>query len=248
MDKPEWYRDESFWTDCASVMFDQRRWEEVPAVCDLVEEMAGRPEPGSTPVLDALCGPGRLSLEMASRGYPVTGVDLSASLLEAARASAEGLACEFVHSDIRAFDGRGGFAVVLNLYNSFGYLESRGEDLRMLESLRRSLRPGGLLVMELIGKEIAVRDFKDNEWWERDGLTVMTRQEVAGAWEGVRNLWRLVRDGVARDYCFEQRLYSATELAAALEEAGFHDIGLHGGLDRRPYDLEADNLVAVARA
>lgn len=244
----DWYKDESFWIGFAPVMFDERRWAEVPGVCDLVESIAGHPDPGSTPVLDALCGPGRIAVEMASRGYPVTGVDLSPSYLEAARSSADGLDCEFVLSDVRAYDGLGRFALVLNLYNSFGYLESPAEDLRMLAALRRSLRPGGIAVMELLGKELAARDFKRGEEWERDGRSVSTRCEVLGAWEGVRNAWRVEEGGRVREGGFDQRLYSGTELAAALSSAGFAEIGIYGALDLRPYDQGADNLVAVCRA
>ena len=174
MDNPDWYKDESFWTAFASVMFDERRWAEVPGVCDLVEDILGRPDPRDAPLLDALCGVGRISIEMASRGYPTTGVDLSPHFLEAARQAAEGLPCEFIQRDIRDFDRPGSFRLALNLYNSFGYLESREEDLRMLRAVRRSLAPGGIFLMEVFGKETMARDFKDNEWWERDGITVMT--------------------------------------------------------------------------
>ena len=54
-------------------------------------------------VLDACCGPGRHSIELASRGYRVTGVDITETYLEAARESATGLglALEFFKADIR---------------------------------------------------------------------------------------------------------------------------------------------------
>jgi SAM-dependent methyltransferase len=248
MEKSEWYKDESFWTAFASVMFDQKRWAEVPGVCDLIEEILGKPEPEATPVLDALCGVGRISIELACRRYPVTGVDLSPHFLEAAREASAGLPCEFVESDIRDFNRPGAFKLALNLYNSFGYLESPEEDLRMLTAIRRSLAPGGLFIMQVFGKETVARDFKDNEWWERDGVTVMTESRVVGAWEGLRSHWRVIDGERNSEYSFDQRLYSGSELRQALEEAGFSDVSVHGALDLRPYDQEADDLVAIGRA
>jgi SAM-dependent methyltransferase len=248
METPEWYKDEFFWTAFASVMFDERRWAEVPAVCDLVEKILGKHVPAAFPVLDALCGVGRISIEMGSRGFPVTGVDLSPHFLEAARSAAEGLPCEFVQSDIRDFDRPEAFRLALNLYNSFGYLETREEDLRMLKSIHRALELGGLFIMEVFGKETMARDFKDNEWWERDGRTVMTECRVVGAWEAVRNHWRVVEDGHSTEYSFDQRLYSGTELQRALEEAGFKEPNIYGALDLRPYDQDANCLVAIAKA
>jgi SAM-dependent methyltransferase len=248
MDNPNWYKDESFWSAFAPVMFDSRRWAETEAVCDCVERMAGNPAPGESPVLDALCAVGRISVEMAERGYPVTGVDLSPSYLEAARAASVGLPCEFVQGDIREFSRPGAYSLALNLYNSFGYLESPEEDLRMLKAIRACLRPGGLFILEMLGKEIAVRDFKSAEAWERDGLSFATECRVVGAWEGVRNRWTITERGRAREYSFEQRLYAASELARALGSAGFRDIGIFGSYGLAPYDQDADTLLATARA
>src|SRR5512138_1360083 len=129
-------------------MFDEGRWAEVPAVVSGIEALAGL-KPGAR-VLDACCGPGRHSLELARRGYRVTGLDLTESYLEAARetASAEGLSIEFLRGDVRAFRRPGAFALCLNLFTSFGYFKSREEDIGTLRNFRASLAPGGALVLE----------------------------------------------------------------------------------------------------
>src|ERR1051325_2011951 len=51
--------------------------------------------------LDAGCGTGFLSLELAARGHRVTGVDFAPAMLEAARrkAAAQGLAVRFEEGD-----------------------------------------------------------------------------------------------------------------------------------------------------
>ncbi|MDP3176411.1 MAG: class I SAM-dependent methyltransferase, partial [Spirochaetaceae bacterium] len=83
----EWFEDEGFWTAYAALMFDEKRWAEVPAVVDALEKLV--PLPRGASILDACCGPGRHSLELASRGYRVTGLDITGAYLEAARESAE---------------------------------------------------------------------------------------------------------------------------------------------------------------
>ncbi len=246
MDNPAWYKDESFWPAFAPVMFDSRRWQEVEALCDCIEEISGHPQPSSFPILDALCAIGRVSNALAERGYPVTGLDLSPSYLAAARENAEGLPCEYIQADIREFSRPGAFCLALNLYNSFGYLESRDEDILMLSRMRQSLRPGGLCVLEMTGKELAMRDFKRRDEWERDGLFISTESSVVGPWEGIRNLWRVSKDGVGKEYSFVQRLYAGTELGQALKEAGFSRVEIYGSLSRTPYDQDADALVALA--
>jgi SAM-dependent methyltransferase len=244
----EWFEDEEFWTAYATTMFDEERWAEVTAVVDAIEALA-RPAPGAA-VLDACCGPGRHSVELASRGYRVTGVDLTEAYLEAARESADGMPnARFVRADIRSFEEPGAFDLALNLFTSFGYFAEPADDLEALRRIRSSLRPGGVLVLETNGKETAVRDFVPGESFERAGWTVTTEYRVIGPWESLGNRWILSKDGVvAADRSFAIRLYSGTEMRAALRAAGFSEVEILGGLDGSPYDRGAKSLVALARA
>lgn len=242
----EWFEDEAFWTAYAPIMFDEARWAEVPLVVDEIELLA-RPAPGAA-VLDACCGPGRHSIEFASRGYKVTGIDITEAYLEAARESAYGLAsARFIHADVREFEMPGAFDLAINLYTSFGYFADPAEDLAALRRLREALKEGGALVLETTGKETAARDFTEGESFERGGWEVRTEFTVVGAWEGLRNRWMLSRGDEKVDRAFVLRLYSGTELRAALLDAGFAEVRIYGGLDGSPYDQAAKGLVALAR-
>jgi SAM-dependent methyltransferase len=249
MSEGEWFEDEEFWTAYAPIMFDEARWAEVPTAVDAIERLT-RPAPGAA-VLDACCGPGRHSLELASRGYLVTGVDLTEAYLEAARESAEGWKLErppsFVRGDIRDLGCHGDFDLALNLYTSFGYFADPAQDLAALRGLRAALKPGGSLVLETTGKETASRDFTAGESFERGGWQVSTEYSVVGAWEGLRNRWILRRGGELVDRSFVIRLYSGTELRAALLQAGFSSVRILGSLEGAPYDQDAASLVALAR-
>jgi SAM-dependent methyltransferase len=220
----------------------------VPEIVDRIERLA-LPARGAT-VLDACCGPGRHSIELASRGYRVTGVDITEAYLEAARASAEGLPdVRFVRADIRAFEGLGEFDLALNLFTSFGYFAEPEDDLEALYRIRTSLKPGGKLVLETQGKETTVRDFVEGESFERADCRVRTEYSVVGAWEGLRERWILEREGSpAADFSFVLRLYSAVEMHSALLKAGFEKVDIFGDLDGSPYDQRAKSLVALAIA
>ena len=246
--EPDWFADESFWEAYGPLMFDEKRWAEVPAVVDKIEKLASL-ESGAT-IYDACCGVGRHSIEFASRGYRVTGLDLTSSYLDAARESAEawGVDIEFLRGDIRTFVRPGIFDLCVNLFTSFGYFASPSEDLRALVSFHQSLRPGGTLVLETVGKETAVRDFTEGEWFERLGWTVLTEFKPVDSWAGLLTRWILLKDDERIDRSFVQRLYSGSEMRAALSEAGFREIGIFGDMDLNPYDQNAMSLVAVARA
>jgi hypothetical protein len=80
-----------------------------------------------------------------------------------------------------------------------------------------------------------------------DGALLVQRHQIVEDWSRVRNEWTIVRDGRARTFEFLLRVYSGQELKALLGAAGFAPVTLYGSLDGRPYDLEAERLVVVAR-
>jgi len=248
-----WFEETGFWEGYCPLMFDEKRWAEVPAVVDgidgiLAKRAARRIGPG-TRVLDSCCGPGRHCLEFARRGCRVTGVDLMEGFLAAARESAlaDGLEIDFVRGDIREFVRSGSYELAINLFTSFGYFESAAEDRSALAALHACLAPGGILMIETNGKETAARDFIEGEWFERDGATICTEFSVVGAWEYLRNRWLVLKDGERLDRSFDLRLYSAVELESSLRAAGFGGaIDFYGDWDGRPYDQNAASLIVVA--
>lgn len=254
-----WFEDEEFWKTYASLMFDEGRWAEVPGVVDSLLGFAGLPlratEAGPTAsagrrpaVLDTCCGVGRHSIEFASRGFRVTGIDITTAYLDAARESAEAMTDgpEFLRADIRRFSRPAAYDLAVNLFRSFGYFDDPADDLAALKAIRSSLVPGGVFVLETLGKELAARDFIEGEWFERDGWTVLTEFKVSGDWEGLVHRWILMRGAERIDRSFTLRLYSATEIEAILLEAGFARVEAYGGWTGSAYDDRAETMIVVA--
>jgi len=261
----EWFQDEAFWDRFAPIMFDEQRWAEVPAVADGIEAIyrsvagadhheAGQPvegqhDVGSLAILDQCCGLGRLSVELALRGHRLTGIDITPSYLEAARESAddEGLSIEFIQVDVRRFVRPDFYNLVLNLYTSFGYFADASDDRQVVANAYESLVHGGLYIIETLGKEIAVRDFTEGEWFERAGAVVLTEFEPVNGWEYLNNRWILLQGGERFERTFMQRLYAATELRRLMLDVGFTAVSVYGDWDRRPYDYRALKLIVVGK-
>lgn len=248
---PQWFADEGFWEEMAELMFDQRRLagtaSEVDRVVDLVDVPAG----GA--VLDMPCGFGRHSLALARRGYRVTGVDLSPGYLGRLRGALDEAgalpgALEVVRADMREFRREGAYDAALNLYSSFGYFADVADDWRVLENILSSLRPGGALLMELMGKEVLARDFRERRFHERDGVILLERARVLDAWSATETRWTLIRGEQRYDRSFRTRLYSAVVLSGMLRRVGFASVEVFGSLYRIPYDHRAERLVVLARA
>ena len=220
-------------------------------------DVRGPGDAGGPRVLDLCCGMGRITAELARRGFVATGVDITEALLETAREDAayENLDIEYIRDDARSFKRPLFFDTAVNLYISFGYFEDPADDLLMARNVYESLKPGGSFIIETLGKETAVRDFTPGEWFERAGFSVLTEYEAEDSWARLRNRWILIRDNSRNpgelpfrfEKTFTQRLYAATELRALLFAAGFSVVELYGGWDERPYDQNADALIAVGR-
>lgn len=206
--------------------------------------------PTNARILDLGCGAGRYARAIARRGYQVTGVDLSADLLEVAREKSPDTPGRptYIRADMRKLPFFGQFDGAVSLFTSFGYFPRREDDLAAFGGAHRALVPGGRLIFDFL-----------NEQQVRAGLEPVSetstarfrleieRRIVEDAPGGprvhkrVRASWR---DTGLQAASFEEqvRLYTANEIDQLLEEAGFRLVGdplgdfdgsaFHGGAAR----------------
>jgi len=247
-DETPWYETDEFWSDTESLLFTEQRitnaGEEIDKIMELVEL------PPGAELLDLCCGVGRHSLEFARRGYRVTGVDRTERYLERAtdNAKAESLDVEFVHQDMREFCRPEAFDAAVNMFTSFGYFEDQRDDRKVASNLCLSLRAGGVLLMEMIGKEVIARVFQERDWHEMDdGTIVLEERKVTRDWGWMEARWIMFKEGKRFEQRFCHRPYAATELTSLLLDCGFSSAQAYGGLDGSPYDNKAKRLVVVAR-
>jgi len=242
-----WSEDEAFWKAMEPALCAPGRLALADTdVAAILTAVQARP---TSRVLDLGCGPGAHAIGFARLGHRVTGVDTSPRLLgrgcSAARAA--GVEVEWVQADMRDFQRPSSFDLVCSLYASFGYFGDL-ENCRVLENVRASLVPRGVLVLDLIGRETAARHWQERRWHEADGVLYLERCASADEWASMVSEWIVVREGVRADFRVKQRLYSGTELRGLLLSLGFTEGQLAGRLDgMTPYDESARRLVAIAR-
>ena len=132
---------------------------------------------------------------------------------------------------------RGGFAyprtpwIALSLFgNSFGYFERPEDDLAVLRSVRRVLKPGGTLVMDIADGDWLRMHFSARTWEWVDQNHFVCRERALAS-DGRRLISREVvthaERGVIADQFYAERLYNAAEITELLGRAGFADIVLH---------------------
>lgn len=175
MDK-DWYR--RIWT----LDIQDQSWVEdtVRQVDFLVEQLSLT---GKEKILDLACGFGRHSLELARRGFDVTGVDLTPAYIAFAenQARQEKLSAAFFCADIRELTFDGEYDVVLNMADgAIGYLEDDGENQKIFGVIAKALKPGGKHFMDIMNGDYARTHFPCQMWDAgQKGLTLSKFQ-----WDG----------------------------------------------------------------
>jgi SAM-dependent methyltransferase len=241
-----WHEDERFWEVMGPFMFTLQSRELALQQVELLLELLQVP-PGAS-FLDMCCGPGRHALELGRRGFHVTGVDRTFCYLQEAQDTArkEKLDIEFVQGDMRQFRRPQTFDFGLIMYTSFGFFADADDERRVLQNMHDSLKPGGKLLMELMGKESLARQFRPRGWREVDGAFMLEEGEPIDGWTYIKNRWIVIKDGKAEEFQLTVRIYAASELTTLLRQAGFARATAYGSLGGSPYDHTATRLIVVA--
>jgi ubiquinone/menaquinone biosynthesis C-methylase UbiE len=209
--------------------------------------LAGCPEGGE--LLDVPCGFGRHSIPLARAGYRVVGTDRSQALLDEARRRSGGERWpKLVQADYRKLPfADASFDAALNLYTSIGFLGDE-EDTRALAEIGRVLRPGAALVIETMHRDRLVTLGSDRHWELLGEGRLLVAQTAFDHASGVAQTTQTFIDaGNERDSrTWSIRVYSATELVAMLDRAGFAEAKCYGDFAGAPLG-SATRLVVVAR-
>lgn len=237
-----WYEDDELWSRFAEVIFAEDRATQVAdaVACSPLFRFA----PGAR-VLDQCCGPALFARPLARQGYAVTGVDLSAVMLADADevCAAAGVPVELVRADVREFVRPAAFDVVINTHTSFGYFDDPAENLRVLRNARDCLAPDGVLLVDVLGKEIYARTAGGTRAVPVEGGVVFISDTVHADFTRFRTEWTLVRGATVHHTALTLWVYSAAELRDLFHAAGFVDVECFGDFSGGPYDDTAERLV-----
>lgn len=122
---------------------------------------------GGERILDLACGFGRHSLELARRGFSVTGVDITPEYIRFAEETVrkEGLSAEFLCQDIREARFSHEFDAVINMADgAVGYLENDSENLKIFAVISDALKTGGKHFMDIMNGGYADSHFPCRLW------------------------------------------------------------------------------------
>jgi SAM-dependent methyltransferase len=217
------------------------------------------------PVLDLGCGAGRFIVPLAEAGYAVTGVDTSAAMLAEARAvvadAGYGAQVTLRRDDFRALAtlGDARFALAFCAQNTFLHMPDTAAQQAALRAIAAHLRPGGLLVLDLIHPNPELLGAYYGAITHETAFASAAGERVdrfvsafyRAATQTVEATW--FYDITAPDRTlsrivvpFSMRLIGRYEIELLLHDAGFAVEAVYADADLTPLDDGADRMLVVA--
>jgi SAM-dependent methyltransferase len=215
----------------------------LPAAMPALERLFFRHVPAGAQVLDLCCGSGHVTKELVARGYQVTGVDVSARLIEKARQVLPGV--DFRVQDARNLQLENHFDAILSTFDSLNHLLTLEDLGRVFSAVRSVLRPSGLFLFDMNLEEAYSADL--HEWavtvddtnvtlvrgvYDSSAQTAATELIWFTRDTSAENTWRQHRSVV------EERCYPESDILLNLRNAGFSNVesasavnaGMHSNL------------------
>lgn len=186
----------------------------------------------SKKILDIGCGTGRHSIELAKRGYNVTGIDLSECMLEMAKQKAKEakVKVEFIKADARYLKFEKEFDLALIICEGgFCLMETDEMNYMVLQSASRSLKQEGKLILNTLNGLFplfhSVKDFINSN--SVDGISQGNTFDLMTFRE--KSIIEVTDDeGNIKKIKCDERYYVPSEITWLLKSLGFKKVDIYG--------------------
>jgi len=238
------------------------RWDRTEELIDGLMKVLKDFGISSGSLLDLCCGNGRISINMAKKGFKAVGVDISKAFIEDAKKKAEEHKVSdlttFLKGDVRKLKTIVGsrlqpFDVVVSAWTSVGYYSPK-DDLSVFRQARELSRDGAILfIAETTHSEYLSLRFAPTSYIEVEDMIVLENREYDPIKSQITTSWAFYAKH-GEDLRFIDRMefclhvYSFGELCALLGEAGWEAVTLYGNLATLQPKSPLSHMNIVAKA
>lgn len=233
MSKKEWF-DEWFNTIYYHILYKHRDYEEAAAFLDhLIDYFNISPKAS---ILDLACGKGRHSIYLNEKGFDVTGVDLSEENIKFA-STKQNETLHFAVHDMRHVFASEKFDYVFNLFTSFGYFNTKEENLNVIDATIQSLKPGGKFLLDFLNPYVVVNNLVHEEDKTIENIHFNIQRKYTEDEFIVKNI---LVDDHGQHYEFQEKVKALrrTDFLAYFEKIDLKVIDIFGDYELSDYKAE----------
>ena len=218
------------------------------AMAAFLDELFAADEEGVADILDVCCGTGLLAVELAARGYRVTGLDASEAMLARARRLL-GPHATLVHAALPDLPLELTFDAATCTLDGFTYL-APGALAPTVGAIARVLRPAGWLVFDAHTDAMMARTSSHPVvTGEQEGHRFVIVAEVDPDARLCDTRIDVTADGPASRFSEHHRQYfhRDSDIRSALVHGGFEVVGVRDGYSDRSVDESTLSATWIAR-
>lgn len=235
----KWY---ASWFDSPyyHILYKDRDYEEAELFVDNITQYLNLPEDAK--VLDLACGKGRHSVYLNKIGYNVTGADLSENSINHARKHQNETLNFEVHDMRNPLKEK--YDAILNLFTSFGYFESAGDDIKTLQAIHDSLTETGFAVIDFMNVNHVLKNLVNSDVKTVEGIDFyLKRKHVDGY-----IIKEISFEDQGQSYHFSEkvRAYTLSDFEQMMEEAGIYLLDTFGNYKLQKFhQTESERLIMI---
>ncbi len=208
-------------------------------------------------VLDLGCGTGKMTLELANRGYDMTGIDISPEMLYIARCEAENAGIEdkilWLCQDMTEFELYGTVDVTVSCLDCINHITDIALLKKCFSLVHNYLIPDGLFIFDINGKHKFESVYADNAYVYETEDEMCVWQNYYSLSSGICNFYISVfkeeNDGrYSRcDSAQREKMYTIRTIKNHLQNCGFEFVGAYSDFAFTKASDADDRIYIIAR-
>ena len=205
-------------------------------------------------ILDVACGTGALTIQLALKGYEMTGVDRALGMLDIARekAAAHNLEIGLHQGDMCDFQLNQRFDAVLCTYDSINYAYDEDELMRVFACVAEHLEPEGLFIFDVTTERNIVEHFHNKTFAaNHEDYTYIWKNSYLHHSKMCRTLLTFfIREGeLFRRYeeVHQQRIFEVSVVNDLLKKSGYTPLSAYDMYTFSRWNRYSDRINFTAR-
>lgn len=196
-------------------------------------------------ILDVACGKGRHSVYLHTKDMNVVGIDLSSNSIKIAKEE-EKKSLKFEIWDMRNVFKKNTFDIVVNLFTSFGYFETKEDEQKTMNAMALNLKHNGILIIDFMNVKKVTKELVAYEKKKIDNVTFEINRNIYNKYI-IKNI-KISNNRKIYQFQEKVKALTLTDFSKIINNAGLTIIDIFGNYQLGDFNaLKSDRLIMVCK-